>query len=257
MSILEFAAGITFIAALTISIIYKAIKNKGTIQWYLKLKSSDTQVDKIIDEIFKNDKLFDELTKIWVSYKNTTLFLKFQVIVLLGGCVFAIMSIIMQFEPNNLKILIYLVYMCLYIYIILHSLNPIILNIFRLPEEKLGGKHTQIHIYRTGYVKSFLFTLFLAFITSIPLLIVSGYIIINSLGPNFNTVLAVYLILTVGMYEYTKRILGFFLPTPSAGIYSTKELIQQISLALNGEKNSLKKIVDETNEMSYSIVPKF
>ena len=50
-----------------------------------------------------------------------------------------------------------------------------------------------------------------------------------------------------GMYETTRIILGFFLPTPPDGIYSTKELIQQISLALNGETNALTEIVEEAN----------
>jgi len=233
-AILLFAAEITIIAALTVCIFYLVIINKGAIQWYLKLKSSDKQVDKIIDEIFKK-KLFDELTKIWVSYNNAIIFLRFQCFVLLCGGLFAVIFVMMQFVPGNLDrdlciyLIILLACIILYLYAILHFLHPIILNTFKLS------------------TKNLLISLFLVFITSIPPYLVLLYIIMNKLENNFNTEVAVYLILTTGMYETTKLILGFFLPTPPDGIYSTKELIQQISLALKGETNGLKEIVDEAN----------
>jgi hypothetical protein len=248
MSILElesaimlFVAYITLFAVVTIIIIYKAIKNKGTIQWYLKLKSSDIQVDKIIDEIFKRDILFDKLTKIWVSYNNVIIFLRFQVVVLLGGAFFAGIFILMQSMPKILGrdlviyLIIFSVYFILYSYTTLYFLHPIILNTFKLSK------------------KNPLISLFLVFITSIPPYLVLFYIIMNKLENNFNTQVAVYLILTTGMYETTKLILGFFLPTPPDGIYSTKELIQQISLALRGETNALKEIVDEANEFAKAV----
>lgn len=233
-AILLFTAVITIIAAITIILIYIAIINKGIIQYYLKLKSSDTQVDKIIDEIFKK-KLFDKLTKIWVSYNNAIIFLRFQFVVLLGGGLFAVIFVMMQFVPKNLDsdlaiyLITFLVYFILYLYIIMLFLHPIILNTFKLSK------------------KNPFISLFLVLITSIPPYLVLLYIIMNKLENNFNTGVAVYLILTTGMYEITKRILGFFLPTPPDGIYSTKELIQQISLALKGETNALKEIVDEAN----------
>ena len=121
-AILLFTAEIALFAAVTIIIIYIAIINKGIIQWYLKRKSSDTQVDKIIDEIFKRE-LFDKLTKIWVSYNNTIIFLRFQFVVLLGGGLFAIVFIMMQFVPKNLDwdMVIYLIIFLAYIIFIYNS----------------------------------------------------------------------------------------------------------------------------------------
>jgi hypothetical protein len=179
-----FAAEITIFAATTIVIIYRVIETKGTLQWYLKLKSSDTQVDKIIDEIFKRDKLIDKLNKIWVSYNNTIIFLRFQVVVLLGGGLFAIFFVILQIVPKNIEwylvsySIIFLVTFILYLYLTLHLLHPIILNTFKLSN------------------KNRIITLFLVFITSIPPYLVVLYIIMNKLENNFNTAVTVYLILT-------------------------------------------------------------
>ncbi len=243
-AILNFAIGITLFAVATIFLIYIAINHKGIIQMYLRLKSSDTQVDKIIDEIFKRDKLFDELIKIWVSYKNAKIFLLTQLVVLLGSIPFTVMFMMSQSAPKNLdlNLLIYLfillVYLFVYIWIFKEYLiNPIILNTFKLSEKEFK---------KTKFILPF--TLIWVFITSAPPLSVLFYIITNNLPNNISTAVAVYFILTTGIYETTKLALGFVLPTPPVGIYSTKELIQKISLALRGEANALKEIIDKAND---------
>lgn len=244
LAIFNFAIGITLFAVATIFLILMAINDKRIIQEYLKLKSSDIQVDKIIDEIFKREKLFDELIKIWVGYKNAKIFLYTQLVVLLGSIPFTIMFMMLQSVPKNLDLILFIYLSILLIYLFIYVwmfkkylITPIILNTFKLSEKDF--KKTKIILP---------FTLMWVFITSAPPLSVLFYIITNNLPNDISTAVAVYFILTTGIYEITKFTLGFFLPTPPVGIYSTKELIQKISLALRGETNALKEIVDKAND---------
>lgn len=244
LAMMWFGAKITLYAFLTILIICIAItvikKNKGIIRWYLKLKSSNApEVDKIIDKIFEREKLFDEFTKIWSGYKKATIFLSFQLVFLYLGILWAIIIILSQSIPNNISNWSYVIYLIIFFLIftftIYYILSPMILKTFK-KSEKVTEKS-----------KLFLNSI-LVFITPILPYYILYYLLINKLENNWNTGVAVYLILTIGMYEIIKRILGFFLPTSPTGIYSTDELILQISLYLRGESNPLKEIVDQAND---------
>lgn len=231
-SIEYFSISVILTSFITIFAIYYVVNNEGRIRWYLKLRSPNTEVKILIDNIFKKNK-FNELKNIWIGYKYTIYFLKFHFILLLTGLFAAIAYPFTDFNSFNLLLIIPLISV-IFIWRILLKLADDILKIYDLPTEKLYGNIT--------------FFIYTSLIPLLPLSLVFMFILINNFELNLNAAIFIYLSLTFGLYEYIKRFIGFFLPIPTRGIYSTKELIQEINSVHEGKTSIIKEIVDSASE---------
>ena len=229
-SIEYFSISVILTSFITIFAIYYVVNNEGGIRWYLKLRSPNTEVKILIDNIFKKNK-FNELKNIWIGYKYTIYFLKFHFILLLTGL---FVTIAYPFVDFNSFLLIIPLISVIFILIILLKLADDILEIYDLPAEKLYGNIT--------------FFISTSLIPLLPLSLVWVLISINNFEQNLNAAIFIYLSLTIGLYEYIKRFIGFFLPIPTRGIYSTKELIQEINSVHEGKTSIIKEIVDSASE---------
>lgn len=231
-SIEYFSISVILTSFITIFAIYYVVNNEGRIRWYLKLRSPNTEVKILIDNIFKKNK-FNELKNIWIGYKYTIYFLKFHFILLLTGLFAAIAYPFADFNSFNLLLIIPLISV-IFIWRILLKLADDILKIYDIPTEKLYGNIT--------------FFIYTSLIPLLPLSLVFMFILINNFELNLNAAIFIYLSLTFGLYEYIKRFIGFFLPIPTRGIYSTKELIQEINSVHEGKTSIIKEIVDSASE---------
>lgn len=220
-------------SVIVIGFAFYFIKNEYVIRQYLKLKSPTLEEKKIIDNIFEKNE-FNKLIEIWISYKNTLIFLKIHLVVLSTGLFVAIVFFrIVQSNIFTLDTLINVIFV-IPIILIFDIFRKIISDIYKIPEKKL--------------INSTPFLIFMIIVSDIPLLLLLILIELYNLELNINTALILCVSLTIGMYEYIKRIIGFLLPIPESGIYSTEELIQQIMSAKEGKTNIMKEIVDNVSK---------
>lgn len=212
--ILYFIPLIICVSLITILLTLVIVKNKKIIKWYLMLKSSsNTQMGYSIENMFEKNK-FNKLIDNWTNYNIALTSLWYQSVILIGGFLFSFCSLLITLYWNN-GILISIILFIAEIIIVIALLKKRISLFFKINED-LG--------FKTKLMLEFL----LIFIATIPFWIVSFYIIFNTPVMNFNTFISIYLILTLGMYEYTKQIISFFFPIPANGIYSTDELLSKI-----------------------------
>jgi len=224
---------IIFVSFITIVITWGIVKDKRIIKWYLLLKSPlNTNLDKTIKNVFEKNK-FNKLIEKWTNYNIAVTSLWLQSSILLIGFLFSFSSfLVVEIQTWNYLILIAIIFFIAEIIIAKKYFQEKISRIFKISEEDLS------------FTKKIVFESVIIFIVNIPFWIVFLYIILNNPEMNFNTFFSIYLILTLGMYEYTKKVLGFFSPIPANGIYSTDELIKGLLSAPEVKPSLLEEIID-------------
>ncbi|MCZ7398697.1 MAG: hypothetical protein O8C62_03290 [Candidatus Methanoperedens sp.] len=190
-------------ALITILVTLVIVHDKKIIKWYLKLKLSNTQMSYSFEE-----NKFNKLIEQWTNYNIALTSLWFQSVILIGGFLlsFSSLLILIYYPSQNIGILIGIILIFCEIIIVTILLNKRISILLKIKEN------------------SFL-TLVSSIMASIPFWIVSLYIIFNKPEMNLLPIISIYLILTLGMYEYTKQIISFFFPIPENGIYSIDDMV--------------------------------
>lgn len=196
-----------FASSIAILVTLAIIRYEKIIKWYLGLKLSNTQLGHPIDQ-----NKFNKLMEKWTNYNIALTSLWFQSVILIGGFLFSFCSqlIYIYLSQNvNIGIAIGIILFFVEIIIATNLLKKRISLLLKIKEN------------------SFILGFGSILLASIPFWIVSSYIIFNKPELNFNTLIAIILILTLGMYESTKEIISFFFPIPENGIYSIDEIIEE------------------------------
>lgn len=225
---------IIFISFITIVIAWSIVRDKRIIKKYLLLKSpSNTNLDKTLENIFEKNK-FNKLIEKWTNYNIAVTSLWIQSSILLIGFLFWLSSfLVVEIQTSDYLISIAIIFFIAELIIAKTHFQKKFSRIFKISEEDFG------------FTEKIIFESVIIFIVNIPICIVFLYIILNNPELSFNTFFSIYLILTLGMYEYTKKVLGFFSPIPANGIYSTDELIKGLLSAPEIKPSLLEEIIDD------------
>jgi hypothetical protein len=224
MSIIDFLISVFFFSGLTIFVILFSVSRKRVIQWYLKLRiPTEAQTDKIMNTI-SNENTFNELKKRWTNYNNACVFLLLQMVFLVGGFATAAIYKISQWQATlEWKYLVLLIIISVILIILVITwLSNIISNIFKLNIRLFDSKEEK------GFWKVVLSAIIPIFLINIPMILLLVYFALYDVTPDWKNWLSLYLALTIGLYQSTKSILSFFLPVSANGLYSIKELIQDM-----------------------------
>lgn len=219
MATMDFLIGLFSISLITIVLILIIVLINGVKRWYLKLRLPPEAQTAKIKNIISNENTFNELIKKWTNYNNALAFLKLQVVVLASGCLTAIMSQ----EPVTRGCIYYVftIFAVIIILLLFMSVLDIFSNIFKV-NIKISGLNE-----KKGFWIYFLYIIIiLSFM--IPMIILWVYIKSYEGELDWKIWLSLYLVLTIGVYQYIKQILSFFLPVSANGIYSIEELIQEM-----------------------------
>lgn len=205
---------IIFASLIAILVTLGIVRNEKIIKWYLELKLPNPQMDHMTDQ-----NKFNKLIEKWTNYNIVVTSLKFQIVILIGGLLFSSFSRLIKIDWSQdwtIGIPIAGILFIVEIFIATDLLKKKISLLLKIKEDS----------FILGFVSIFL--------TSIPFWIVSLYIIFNNTELNFNTfvsafntLIPIFLILTLGMYESTKEIISFFFPIPANGIYSIDDIIKE------------------------------
>ena len=183
----------------------------------------EAQTDKIIN-IISNENTFNELIKKWTNYNNARVFLLLQMAFLVGGFSTAAIYKISQWQAAldlNYLVLLLIISVILII-LVITWLSNILSDIFKFNIRIFDSKE------KKGFLRVVLSPIIPIFFINIPMITLLGYFALYNVEPDFKNGLSLYLALTIGMYQSTKRILSFFLPISANGLYSIKELIQDM-----------------------------
>ena len=121
-------------SVIVIGFAFYFIKNEYVMRQYLKLKSPTLEEKKIIDNIFEKNE-FNKLIEIWISYKNTLIFLKIHLVVLSTGLLVAIVFFrIVQSNFFTLDTLINVIFI-IPIILIFDIFRKTISDIYKIPEK--------------------------------------------------------------------------------------------------------------------------
>jgi hypothetical protein len=100
--------------------------------------------------------------------------------------------------------------------------SNILSNIFKVNIRIFDSKE------KKGFLSVVLSAIIPIFFINIPMIMLLGYFALYNVEPDFKNGLSLYIALTIGLYQSTKSILSFFLPVSANGLYSLKELIQEM-----------------------------
>lgn len=224
-----FIPGLIFISWITIKIITLIIENEKVVLWYLGLKSPNVEVNEIIRNIFKKNE-FINLKSRWIEYKRTLFFLKIQSIILFTGPFIYFADYFLNLHDQSSKLLFSWDFFFTLI------LVTIILCM---------GLHLKKTISTETDILEVTLKRFSNLIIVLILFSPIFYISFKNFEANLITVYIIYAILTIGIYTYIKHILNFLLPISTKKMYSTSEIILEITAIHTSEEknNFIKNIV--------------